>query len=153
MPVIWDCIVSFTAVWPSQLPYARRVNLLTQSGRRPCRKKHDKQQWINLSHSKVGGSTLVPAIFRLNGFEDAINIPPDLSRNLSHVVKYTIWSSPGDSVLTIPHYKLSIRLTITKLDWPFLLPLLSNWVGSSTYSGPARTGGIIRITTIPIVVE
>ncbi len=88
-------------------PSVRGVAWLTRFGRRP---RHEgggsKVQWLNLHHSKVGGATLCRATFRIEGFDNQVNIAPDLSRSLSHVVKYSIRSTPCDAELNVPHYKL-----------------------------------------------
>lgn len=103
------------------LPTIRKVEWLTGFGRRPRRETQSRpSQWLHLHHPKVGGSTLCRAMFRLTGFSDLVNIPPDLSRNLSHVVKYSIRSIPCEAVLSCPHYQLSDRLSIDKLDLPLL---------------------------------
>ena len=78
-------------------------------------------QWLSVSHAKVGGCTTARGVFRLTGV-DPVVIPHDLTRTLSHIVKFSVRSSPCHPQLDIPHFKLTSKLSIQRLDLPILVP-------------------------------
>ena len=79
-------------------------------------------QWLSVSHAKVGGCTTSRGKFFVYGLAEMIEIPHDLTRNIGHIIKYSVRSKPCPPTLDIPHYWLSSKLSTHQLAKPVLVP-------------------------------
>jgi hypothetical protein len=89
-------------------------------------------------------------MFRLTGVDHVV-IPHDLTRTLSHIVKFSVRSSPCHPQLDIPHFKLTSKLSIQRLDLPILVPSdLVDRLGAALF-GICGVGGRIRTARVSVV--
>ena len=102
-------------------PHVPSVSWITSAPRRSPRDEAPSHQWLSVSHSKVGGSTTARGVFRLIGV-DPITIPSDLTRTISHIIKFSIKSTPCSPVPKIPHYTLRSKLSVAMLNRPVVVP-------------------------------
>ena len=98
------------------------VQWVTGTSRRATPLTTPTGQWLNVSHSKVGGSTTSRGRFYINGLSSAIEIPQDLTRNIGHILKYSIRPKPCPPIVTFPHYEVSSKLSVHNLGKAVLVP-------------------------------
>lgn len=98
---------------------AVHIMWVTRSARRTP-KSTPSEQWYSLTHSNVGGVTNARGVFGVIGLS-VMSIPTDLPRFLSHIIKYSIRPTPCDLNLTLPHYKVTDRLVLSRLTQPVLM--------------------------------
>jgi hypothetical protein len=121
--VVWWVSGTLNFVQSLRLPLGVPVVCwITNAPRRtPPGRNTAPHQWLSVSHSKVGGATTARGVFRLTG-ADRIEIPGDLTRTLSHVIKFSVRSTPCSAALRNDHYKLTSKLSIHRLDLPIVVP-------------------------------
>jgi hypothetical protein len=103
---------------PPGIPH---VSWVTGSSRRLPPSTID--QWLSVFHWKVGGSTTVRGKFRVRGLDSPVVIAQDLTRNIGHIVKFSIRSKACTETLpNTPHYLLSLKLSLQQLDKIVLVP-------------------------------
>ena len=107
-----------TLMLPTGVP---QVSWIMGSQRRIPDRETIGHQWLSIAHAKVGGCTTARGVFRLTGVDHVV-IPGDLTRNLSHIVKFSVRSKPCPPQLDVLHYKLSSKLSVQRLDLPIVVP-------------------------------
>ena len=104
--------------------------------RRPTTITNPQWTWTNVSHIRIGGVTKATGLFCSIGF-DKIVVPDDpIRRTIGHILKYSERPRPCSLPVSEPHYVLSDRLSLHRLDLPVVFP-----------SGFSRTGWGLRKLT------
>lgn len=104
---------------PSGVP---TVAWVTGSSRRSPIPSTPSNQWLNVSHSKVGGCTTCRGKFSLNGLSSSVEIANDLTRTIGHIIKYSLRSKPCPVVPETSHYCLSSKLSVNQLHKVVVVP-------------------------------
>ncbi len=120
--VVWWVSGTLTFVnslrFPGSVPV---VCWITNAPRRTPGGNTTPHQWLSISHAKVGGATTARGVFRLTG-TDHINIPGDLTRTLSYVIKFSVRSTSCPAAFAGDHYTLTSKLSVQRLDIPIVVP-------------------------------
>ena len=122
--VVWWISGSYEFVTSLMLPLGIPTVawVMGSSRRSPATASTPSSQWLNISHAKVGGSTTSRGKFLVCGLSDRIEIPQDLTRNIGHIIKYSLRSQSCPPIPEFPHYCLSSKLSVPQLNKVVVVP-------------------------------
>ena len=84
--------------------------------------------WKRITHAHVGGSTNARGVFGTRWLEP-LDLPRELQRSLTHVIKFSIRPEPCPADLNAPHYTLHDRLSLNQTAKPVLYPTYMSRTG------------------------
>lgn len=77
--------------------------------------------WRRITHAHVGGTTNARGTFGTR-FLPSLDLPPELQRSITHVLKFSIRPTACSPDLPTPHYTLHDRLSLGQSEKPVLYP-------------------------------